>query len=120
IGDVLEGEEGHPDRQRELEARRARSGKEAQELSKEVEVFEEAEQQQVQPDRERYEALASRAQEGLAKEPVDRDRGREQRHEAQVPPAIEDERERHQESQAPAWTEALDRPGQQQRRGQEN
>ena len=77
----------------------SRPGIEVREVGEEIEVLEESEDEEVAGDA-RAGSAASRLvlTEELGDEPVDEDRGREQRHEAPVPVAVEEERERNREA----------------------
>ena len=120
IHDVVEGEKRDAERQRDLEPRRLEARDQGREIGEEVEILEEAEDEEIAGERERDQDRGPRLAERLRDQPVDQDRGCQQRYEAPVPIAVEEEGQERERGKPPLRPEALDRPMQQERRGQEN
>ena len=70
-------------------------------------------------DGRRDQPYGSRANEGTRDQPVEQNRARKQRHEAQVPPRVEHEGQQDEEQQAPARRDPRDQPVQQEGCGEE-
>ncbi len=107
IHDMMKGEEGNAERQREARLGQVKAAQGVGQGREEARIFEHAEDREIGGDRgrdqERKPMLSEKAREG----PIHEDRGRHQRHEAPIPIAVEDEREREQRLQADAGHEAL-------------
>ena len=88
--------------------------------AKKLKYLKTREDEEIAGERERDQDRGPRLAERLRDQPVDQDRGCEQRHEAPVPVAVEEEGQEREGGKPPLRPEALDRPVQQERRGQEN
>jgi hypothetical protein len=124
VHDVLEREEGNPERKREVVARRGHAGDERDEAAKEVEILEDAEKQQVRGDCDGDQRGAAGANEGACDEPVHQDRGREQRQEAKVERRVEQARYKDEigrpQPRRPSQHSDVSQPGGRQEREEEH
>ena len=119
IHHMVEGEERDPERQHQIGVGQARAGDEVREIGEEVQVLEGCQNREVGGDSERDRPTDLRPQEESRQEPVQADRAGEQRHEADVPPAIEHEGQGKEDGQPPIRPEPRGEPVQDQRGRQE-
>jgi hypothetical protein len=110
VHDVVEREERDSERQRDIEMRRVQARDQARQVREEVGVFEDGQDDEIEGDGGRDQDGAARTDEGLRHGPVDRHRRRQQGDEPPVPIAVEQERQAHEDGEAPVRPEPLDEP----------